>query len=128
MGEVTGRGEAGRLGYLRNTVICTGQQLLAGLYSYLAQVADGGTAEIFVESVYNIIFIQVGHLRQGIQRDIPGVVGIDVLLQLQAFPAGFHRRRIFIGKMGTPQKPGDHDLEKVLADQLIPLAAFLHLF
>ena len=74
LGEIALGGKARGLGDLRNTVIRSGQQLFAGLYSYLTQIIDGGATELACEGMHHIIFIQMGHLRKGIQGDILGIV------------------------------------------------------
>lgn len=75
------------MGNLRDTVVGTGQQLLAGLYPYSAQIAHGRAAEAFGKGMHHVIFIQVGNPGKAVQGYVSGVVGFDILFYFNTFMA-----------------------------------------
>lgn len=64
------------------------------------------------------------NLRKHIQCDVLIVVRFDILLQLDAFPAGFDRGFILEGKIGASQQFDHHHFKEILTDQLIVFPFF----
>ena len=91
LGKVGLRRKADGCGNFRNRVVCGFQQLTADLKPLGIEIADWGQPCIFGEGVGQVVLIHVSKGSQRVQGNIVCIVGIQILLNLSAFPCHFGR-------------------------------------
>ena len=72
-------------GYLRYRQIGGYQKLLAGFQPPVCQVIDRRLSDTFGKGVCQIEFVDMRDLRQGIQSNVLGIIGVDIPLCQSTF-------------------------------------------
>lgn len=127
LGKIALGGKAGKLRHLSDIIVGACQKFLTGFEPDAAQKAHRGTAEAFGKSMDEIIFIQVGDLRQIVKGNGAGIIAFDILLYLDALLTGFYGRNVGGKQAGMAREAHDHNLEEILADEPVARALFRHL-
>ena len=84
------------------------------------EIADGGGAELPLKGVSQMVFVDVGHLRQLVQGEVFLEVVVDVPPDQVALPAGAGARRLAgEGDVPLTAQPDHHHLQQVLAHGLM---------
>lgn len=83
--EIRLRRKADAGGYLSYRQIGGHQKLLAGFQPPVCQVIDRRLSDTFGKGVCQIEFVDMCDLRQGIQCNVLGIVGIDITLRQSTF-------------------------------------------
>ena len=120
LGEVAQRGKSQDLRDLGDAVVRLPQKEAALLDTAGNEVADGGGAELLLKGVGQVVLVDVGHLRQLVQRQVFLKVVVDVAPDQVALPAGAGTGRL-AGENDVPltAQADQHHLQQVLADGLV---------
>lgn len=130
--KIAGRGEPQQRHDLRGGIVGVLQHEAALLQAPLDQVVDGGDAVFLLEGAHQMVFVDVHHLGQGVQRDGLAEMLVDVLADQRAVAVG--GMLLFGGgkagadlHVGKPLHLDQQDLQDALAHILIAELLCVHL-
>ena len=126
--EVGLGGKSGAGGNLRDGVIGADQQLLTRLQTFGRQIADGGLPDAGRKRMGQIVLINMGDFRKGVQGDVLGVVGIDITLGEGAFFRDLEGGVGDDGQIQFPRYQNEKHLQYALADNIVSRFFFTEFF